>query len=105
MIRMALNNSIDIDPEMSILAKVGIKLAHPETYAGRSDLKEFEVFVASILRWLKMNSLLGPSSMSMQVRYLGTHLMGEAQEWFYCNVEQFNRQVQYWILELVIQGL
>ena len=105
MIQVALNDNIDMDPEKSMLAKVGIKLAHPETYAGGSDLKEFEVFMEGILRWLKMNSLLGPTSTSMQVRYLGTRLTGEAQEWFYHNVEQFYRQVIDWTLESVIQGL
>ena len=39
----------------------------PETYAGSSDLKEFEVFIAGILRWLKMNCLLGETSIEMQV--------------------------------------
>ena len=51
MIHVALNHNIDRDPEKSVLAKVGVKLAHPETlYAGGSDLKEFEVFVTCILR-------------------------------------------------------
>jgi len=72
---------------------------------GGSDLEEFEVFVAGILRWLKMNSLLGPTSTSMQVKYLGIHLTGEAQEWFYRNVEWFDWQVPDWTLETVIQGL
>ena len=59
----------------------------PETYAGGSDLEEFKVFVAGILRWLKMNCLLGETSIDMHVNYLGTHLTGEVQEWFYRNVE------------------
>ena len=54
---------------------------------GGSDLKEFEVFIAGILRWLKMNCLLGETSIEMQVNYLGTHLTGKVQEWFYRNVE------------------
>ena len=54
---------------------------------GSSDLEEFEVFVAGILRWLKMDCLLGETSIDMQVDYLGTHLIGEVQEWFYRNVE------------------
>ena len=54
---------------------------------GSSDLKEFEVFIAGILRWLKMNCLLGETSIEMQVDYLGTRLTGEVQEWFYRNVE------------------
>ena len=87
MICMVLEDNMHADPEKSVLAKAGVKLAHPETYAGGSDLKEFEVFIAGILRWLKMNNLLGPTSTDMQVNYLGTCLTGEAQEWFYRNVE------------------
>ena len=41
---------------------------------GGSDLEEFEVFIAGILRWLKMNCLLGETSIKMQVNYLGTRL-------------------------------
>ena len=52
-----------------------------------------------------MNSLLGETSVDMQVNYLGTHLMGEVQEWFYRNVEQFDHQVHEWTLETVAQGL
>ena len=54
---------------------------------GGSDLEEFKVFIAGILRWLKMNCLLGETSVDMWVNYLGTHLTGEVQEWFYRNVE------------------
>ena len=45
------------DPAKSVLTRASIKLDHPETYAGGSDLKEFKVFVAGILSWLKMNLL------------------------------------------------
>ena len=41
----------------------------------------------------------------MQVDYLGTRHTGEAQEWFYRNVERFNCQVHEWTLEMVAQGL
>ena len=82
---------------------------------GGSDLKEFEVFIAGILRWLKMNCLLGETlkmncllgetSIEMQVDYLGIHLTGKVQEWFYRNVERFDHQVCEWTLETVAQGL
>ena len=75
------------DPDKSVLMQAGIKLDHPETYTGGSDLEEFEVFIAGILRWLKMNCVLGETSVEMQVDYLGTHVTGEVQEWFYRNVE------------------
>ena len=87
MIHAALAEGQHTDPDKSVLTQAGIKLDHPETYAGGSDLKEFEVFVAGILRWLKLNCLLGETSIEMQVDYLGTCLTGKVQEWFYRNVE------------------
>ena len=80
MIHTLLAEGQHTDPDKSVLTQASIKLDHPETYAGSSDLEEFEVFVAGILRWLKMNCLLGETSIDMQVDYLGTHLTGEAQE-------------------------
>jgi Ty3 transposon capsid-like protein len=105
MIHIALADAADMDPEKSPLATAGVKLKHPEPYSGGSDLEEFEGFIANILRWLKMNYLLGPTSTDLQVSYLGTCLTGEAQEWFHQNVECFDRQVRDWTLETVIQGL
>jgi hypothetical protein len=93
MICIALTDTVDMDPEKSPLEKAGVKLKHPESYSGGSDLEQFEGFIANILRWLKMNYLLGPTSTELQVSYLGTCLNGEAQEWFHRNVECFNRQV------------
>ena len=87
MICAALAEGQHTDPDKSVLTQASIKLDHPETYAGSSDLEEFEVFIAGILRWLKMNCLLGETSIEMQVDYLGTCLTGEVQEWFYRNVE------------------
>ena len=87
MIHAVLAERQHTDPEKSVLTRASVKLDHPETYVGSSDLKEFEVFVAGILRWLKMNCLLGETSIDMQVDYLGTCLTGEVQEWFYRNVE------------------
>ena len=87
MIRTALAEGQHTDPDKSVLTQAGVKLDHPETSADGSDLKEFEVFIAGILRWLKMNCLLGETSIEMQVDYLGTCPTGEVQEWFYRNVE------------------
>ena len=105
MIRIALIDAVDMDPETSPQAKTGVKLKHPEPYSGGSDLEEFEGFVANILRWLKMNYLLGPTSIELQVSYMGTCLTCEAQEWYHRNVPRFDRQVRDWTLETVVQGL
>ena len=65
MIHAALAKGQHTDPDKSVLTQAGIKLDHPETYAGSSDLEEFEVFIAVILRWLKMNCLLGETCVDM----------------------------------------
>ena len=83
MICIALANAADMDPDKSPLARAGVKLKHLEAYSRGSDLEEFEGFIANILRWLKMNHLLGPTSMELQVSYMGTCLTGKAQEWFH----------------------
>ena len=72
MIHATLAEGQHTDPDKSVLIRAGVKLDHPETYMGSSDLKEFKVFIASILKWLKMNCLLGEASTDMQVNYLGT---------------------------------
>ena len=43
MIHAALAEGQHTDPDKSVLTWAGIKLDHPETYVGGSDLKEFEV--------------------------------------------------------------
>ena len=55
MIRAVLAEGQHTDPDKSVLMRASIKLDHPETYAGSSDLEEFEFFIAGILRWLKMS--------------------------------------------------
>ena len=80
MIHAVLAKGQHTDPDKSVLTRASVELDHPETYTGGSDLEEFKVFVAGILRWLKMNCLLGETSIDMQVDYLGTHLTGKVQE-------------------------
>jgi hypothetical protein len=83
MIRIVLAEAADMDLDKSLLVKAGVKLKHPEPYSGGSDLEEFDGFIANILRWLKMNYLLRPTSIELQVGYMGTCLTGQAQEWYH----------------------
>ena len=41
MIHAVLAEGQHTDPDKSVLTRAGIKLDHPETYVGGSDLKEF----------------------------------------------------------------
>jgi hypothetical protein len=88
MVQVAIESSKDTDAEKSVLAKAGIKVAHPDSYSGGADLEEFEIFIAGVLQWLRMNSLLRPSSTEIQCQYLGTCLKGEAHKWFYRQLDK-----------------
>ena len=50
MVRVALEENRDADPEKSVLARVGIKIPHPGTYSGSADHKELEIFVTGVLQ-------------------------------------------------------
>ena len=63
------------------------------------------MFVAGILRWLKLHGLLGVKYTKTQVQFLGTRLKGNASEWFTRNVERPDRPIRDWSLESVIKGL
>jgi len=84
MIKDARDSTEGLDPENNVLAHAGVKISQPEPYSGKADLEKFKVFIAVTLRWLLLNLLLGSdrASVLMQVRYIGTCLHGDAQEWY-----------------------
>jgi len=96
-----------LSPENTILARIGTRMPHPESYSGEPDLKRFQVFIAGLLRWLSMNQLLGsdPEMTLIQLRYLGTCLMGNVQEWYIRNIESWDRTTWSWTLESALEGM
>ncbi|KIJ39991.1 hypothetical protein M422DRAFT_257311 [Sphaerobolus stellatus SS14] len=84
MVRQALQNaSLEDEPEKSFLAKAGVKMGTPPTYSSERNLEKFE----------------------KRLQLLGQCLTDEAQEWFYRQVERFDREVKHWDLESVLMGL
>ncbi|KIJ52430.1 hypothetical protein M422DRAFT_243217 [Sphaerobolus stellatus SS14] len=106
MVRQAVQNaSHEEEPEKSFLAKAGVKMGSPPTYGGECNLEKFENWVASVLRYMSMYNLLGPRAGKVQLQFLGQCLTDEAQEWFYRQVERFDREIKHWDLESVMMGL
>jgi len=101
MIKDARDSTEGLDPENNVLAHAGVKISQPEPYSGKADLEKFKVFIAATLRWLLLNLLLGSDRASVltQVRYIGTCLRGNAQEWYIRHVESHDRLVCEWTLE------
>jgi hypothetical protein len=58
-----------------------------------------------MLRWLKINCILGTASQDWQLTFLGTCLISETHEWYICNVESSTQTIQVWNLETVILSL
>ena len=105
MLRSALEESREDDPDDSIIAWTRLNISPPEEYSGSSDLEVYETFVAGILRWLKLHGLLGFKYTKTQVQFLGMWLKGNASGWFMRNIEHPNRPIRDWSLESVIKGL
>jgi len=101
MIKDARDSTEGLDPKNNVLACTGVKISQPEPYSGEADLEKFKVFIAAMLRWLSLNLLLGSDRANVltQVRYIGTCLCGDAQEWYIRHVKSHDRLVRKWTLE------
>ena len=107
MVQEARDASKGLSAENSILAWMGAKMPPPEPYSGEPDLEQYQVFIASLLRWFSMNQLLSSDAEStlMQLKCLGNCLQGNAQEWYVCNIESWDHTVRTWTLESTLEGL
>ena len=52
-----------------------------------------------------MSMPLTPDTTMLQVKYVGTRLADDAQEWYICNVEHHRHTVQEWTLESLLQAM
>ena len=105
MVNMMLAVNQDMIPEDSIVIKTNLNIPSPEEYSGSLDLEMYKTFIAGILRWLRLNGLLGEDNADFQVEFLGTRLKGDALEWYTINVERHDQPIKDWSLETVIKGL
>ena len=72
MVRSALEESWDDNPDNSIIARMRLNISPPEEYSGSSDLEVYKTFVAGIPQWLRLHGLLGVNYTETQVQFLGT---------------------------------
>ena len=97
--------SWSLGPDNDLVTRIGGKIPHPEPYLGEADLEKFETFIAGILRWLSMSVPLTPDTTMLQVKYMGTHLADDAQEWYIRNVEHHGCTVWEWTLESFLRAM
>ena len=71
MVRSALEESWEDNPDDSIVMRMRLNISPPEEYSGSSDLEIYEMFIAGILQWLRLHGLLGVKYTKTQVQFLG----------------------------------
>ena len=93
MVQEAIKVSWSLGPNNDLVTHLGVKIFHPEPYLGEADLEKFETFIIGILQWLSMSMPSSPDTTMLQVKYMGTHLMDDTQEWYICNVKHHGHMV------------
>jgi hypothetical protein len=102
-----------IDEQVRILlntASSGIKPSSlrvplPEKYSGDEDIEQFDGWLHSLLRWLKINHFTGPERERERIALTAMYLGEKAKTWFNDNVEGINRRRRVWTFKDVITGL
>jgi hypothetical protein len=77
----------------------------PEKYSGDEDIEQFDGWLHSLLRWLKINHFTGPERERECIALTAMYLSEEAKTWFNDNVEGINHQRQVWTFKDIITGL
>ena len=72
MVCSTLEENWEDNPDDSVIARTRLNISPPEEYSGSSDLEVYKMFVAGILRWLRLHGLLGVEYTETQVQFLGT---------------------------------
>jgi len=88
----------------------GIKLSSiqvplPKAYSGDEDIEQFDGWLHSMLRWMKINHYAGPERKRDHIMLTAMYLDEKAKTWFNDNVEGINHWRQVWIFKDVITGL
>jgi len=77
----------------------------PEKYSGDEDIEQFDGWLHSLLRWLKINHFTGPERKREHIVLTAMYLSEKAKTWFNDNVKGMNRQRWVWTFKDVITGL
>ena len=74
-------------------------------FGGSADTEEFEHWLSTLLRWLKVNKVCGLELDSECVEFAAIHLEGIALTWFEDNVDGVYRRHSSWSFKDVITTL
>jgi len=96
---------IPLDTALSGIKPSSLQVPLPEKYSGDENIEQFNGWLHSLLRWLKINHFTGLEHewehIMLTVMYLGE----KAKTWFNDNVEGINCRRRVWTFKDVITGL
>ena len=83
----------------------GIRIPNPSKFIGSNDVEEFDTWMISLLRWIVLTRLVGPTNDDQRVQVVGSYLEGEALRWYNNEVTGLHCAKRTWTFEEVILGL
>ena len=83
----------------------GIRIPNPSKFIGSNDVEEFDTWMISLLRWIVLTRLVGPTNDDQRVQVVGSYLEGEALHWYNNEVTGLHYAKDDWTFEEVILGL
>src|SRR5215475_10233680 len=82
-----------------------VKLQQPKSYEGQEDVEKFESWLQSLLRWLKVNQVIGPDRKAECITYVCMFTKNQASAWCNEQVESLTRRQVRWTFKDVITRL
>ena len=67
----------DREPNLSTEMPRGIRIPNPSKFIGSNDVEEFDTWMISLLRWIVLTRLVGPTNDDQRVQVVGSYLEGE----------------------------
>ena len=95
----------DREPNLSTEMPRGIRIPNPSKFIGSNNVKEFDTWMISLLRWIVLTRLVGPDNDDQCVQVVGSYLEGEALHWYNDEVTGLHCAKRTWTFEEVILGL
>lgn len=96
---------VSVDPDTLPNLSKQVKIAQPEAYRGQDSTDAFEVWLITVLRWLRFSRVTGPALDEERVHLLGLVLSGPAAEWYNQEVSSPYRVAPNWTFLDVLYAL
>jgi hypothetical protein len=82
-----------------------LKIDNPAKYDGKDNADHFDSWILNLVRWMRMQNLVGPARDYTRILVLGFYLEGDAHTWYDDVIAAPDRIVRDWTFEEAILQL